>query len=97
MPSARAYTIHRYVETYGSAEPHHLLMYDIGRGERIDCGPLQTGDGRRVFGCEAASVAPDGTLYLCGQVEVRDPARATGRVEQIPAALHLIIYRPRPE
>ena len=95
VPSARAYSIHRYVETFGSTEPHHLLMYDIARAQRIDCGALQTADGRRVFGCEAASVAPDGTLYICGQLELREPARATGRVDKVPAALHLVIYRPR--
>jgi hypothetical protein len=73
-------------------------VYDLSRKQRFDCGALQTADGRRVFGCEAASVGPDGTLYLCGQAEVRDPAQATGRAGKVPVALHLVIYRPhRPE
>lgn len=94
VPSARAYAIQGYVETFGSKEPHHLILYDIARGERIDCGALQTADGRRVFGCEGAAVAPDGTVYLCGQAEVSDKSKATGSIDSIPVALHLVIYRP---
>jgi hypothetical protein len=55
---------------------------------------MQTADGRRVFGCEAASVAPDGTVYLCGQAEVRDQSQATGIAAGTPVALHLVIVRP---
>lgn len=94
VPSARSYSVGRYVETFGSDEPHHLIVYDLARKERIDYGELRAADGRRVFGCEAASVGPEGTLYLCGQAEVRDAAQATGRVGKIPVALHLVIYRP---
>ena len=50
--------------------------------------------GRRVFGCEGASVAPAGTVYICGQVELRDKENATQMIGDIPVALHLIIYRP---
>jgi len=94
-PSARPYSLMGYVETFGSGEPHHLIVYDVQRGERVDLGAMQTADGRRVFGCEGASVAPDGTVYLCGQAEVRDPQQATSRIGQIPVALHLVIYRAR--
>jgi len=95
VPSARHYTIGRYVETFGSKQPHHLIMYDLEKKKRIDCGKLQTADGKRVFGCEAASVAPDGTLYLCGQAEVTDPLRATHTAGGIPLALHLVIHKPK--
>lgn len=94
-PSARGYTIQRMVETYGSKESHHLIMYDITADKRVDMGAMQTADGRKIFGCEAASVASDGTVYLCGQAEVKDKKNATGMVSGIPVALHLIIYKPR--
>jgi len=55
---------------------------------------MRTADGRKVFGCEAASVAPDGTVYLCGQAEVQDKKTATQMINGIPCALHLIIYKP---
>jgi hypothetical protein len=93
-PSAREFSIQEYAETFGSKEGHHLIVYDIKTGKRIDMGRMQTADGRKVFGCEAASVAPDGTVYLCGQVEVRDKSKATRMAGGIPTALHLIIYRP---
>jgi hypothetical protein len=94
VPSARSYSPGTYAETFGSHQPHHLIVYDLARKQRFDCGALQTADGRRVFGCEAASVGPDGTLYLCGQAEVRNPSQATGRAGTVPVALHLILYRP---
>jgi hypothetical protein len=94
VPSARAYSTEQYVETFGSSQPHHLIRYDIRTDTRTDLGEMLTTDGRRVFGCEAASVGPDGTLYICGQVELNDPARATGRVGSIPVSLQLIIYKP---
>jgi hypothetical protein len=94
VPSAREYSTEEYVETFGSAKPHHLIMYDIKTGNRNDLGEMKTRDGRRVFGCEAASVAADGTLYICGQVELNEPGRATGHVGDIPVSLQLIIYKP---
>jgi hypothetical protein len=96
VPSPRSYSPGAYAETFGSDEPHHLIVYDLARKQRFDCGALRTAAGRRVFGCEAASVGPDGTLYLCGQAEVRDPAQATGRAGRVPVALHLVLYRPHP-
>jgi hypothetical protein len=93
-PSARSFTIQKYEETYGSEENHHLIMYDIKAGKRVDLGIMKTSDGRKVFGCEAASVAPDGTVYLCGQAEVRDKKTATRIIGNIPSALQLIIYKP---
>jgi hypothetical protein len=95
IPSARPYSVGEYAETFGSSQPHHLIMYDIKNSRRIDLGALKTRDGRRVFGCEAASVAPDGTLYICGQAEVYDEAKATERIGNIPVALQLIIYKPQ--
>ena len=95
-PSARRYTLDRYIETFGSDAPHHLLVYDLKTGELTDLGVMRTTDGRRVFGCEGASVGPDGTVYLCGQVEMKDPENATRhtRTENCPIALRLIIYKP---
>jgi hypothetical protein len=94
VPSAREYSIGRMVETFGTGEASHLIMYDIKTEKRIDLGALQTKDGRKVGGCEAASVGADGTVYICGQVEVSDPAKATSRIGGKPGALQLIIYKP---
>jgi hypothetical protein len=92
-PSARPYSVSRYVETFGSAEPHHLILYEIDKNLRVDLGAMQTRDGRRVFGCEGASVAPDGTVYIVGQAEIRD-GQATGKIGDLPVALQLVIYKP---
>ncbi len=96
-PSGRRYSLTQYIETFGSDAPHHLLMYDLKTHQSIDLGILQTTDGLRVFGSEGAAVAPDGTLYLCGQVETKDPKKATRhtRTENTPISLRLIIYRPQ--
>ncbi len=94
VPSARDYTIDRYVETFGNLENHHLIMYDIKKNKRIDLGALRTVDGRKVYGCEAASVDENGTVYICGQVEVLDKEKATRHIKGIPVALHLLIYKP---
>jgi hypothetical protein len=93
-PSSRGFSVQKYVETYGSETDHHLIMYDIKTGTRHDLGIMRTTDGRRVFGCEGASVGPDGTVYLCGQAEVKDKKLATEMVGTIPCALQLIIYKP---
>lgn len=95
VPSARDYSANEYVETYGSGQSHHLIMYDLNTNKRSDLGPMQTADGRRIFGCEAASAGPDGTVYICGQVELRDPAHATGKIGNIPVSLQLIIFKPK--
>ena len=94
VPSARQYAIREYVETFGSREDHHLIMYDLKENRRVDLGVLRTADGRRVFGCEAASCGPDGTVYICGQAETKDPGKATRFIGDLPIALHLVIYRP---
>jgi hypothetical protein len=94
-PSARGFNVQKYAETYGSESDHHLIMYDIKKGVREDLGAMKTADGRRVFGCEGASVGPDGTLYICGQAEVKDKKSATQMIGNIPCALHLIIYHPQ--
>jgi hypothetical protein len=70
-------------------------MYDLKTNKRVDLGAMQTADGRKVFGCEAASVAPDGTIYLCGQAEVKDKIDATQMIGNIPTAMHLIVYKPQ--
>ena len=95
VPSARDYSANEYVETFGSGQSHHLIMYDLNTNKRSDLGPMQTADGRRIFGCEAASVGPDGTLYICGQVEIRDPSQATDKIGNIPVSLQLIICKPQ--
>ena len=94
VPSTREYDLKRSAETFGRGDPSHLIMYDIKTEKRVDLGALQTKDGRKVFGCEGASVAPDGTLYICGQVEVTNPSDATSHIGTIPVALQLIIYKP---
>lgn len=94
VPSAREYSMNRYAETLGSDLVHHLIMYDIKTGKRHDLGVMQTTDGRKVFGCEAASVGPEGNVYICGRVEVNDPEKATGFIRNIPVSMQLIIYKP---
>jgi len=94
-PSARGFSIQKYEETFGSNEGHHIIMYDIKTDKRLDLGVMQTADGRKIFGCEAASVAPDGTVYLCGQAEVKDKKTATLMIGDVPTALQLIIYKPQ--
>ena len=94
-PSARDFSIQKYEETYGSKVAHHLIMYDIKADKRVDMGAMQTADGRKIFGCEAISVAPDGTIYLCGQAEVKDKAKGTRMIGDIATALQLIIYKPQ--
>jgi len=95
-PSARRYTLDKYIETFGSPALHTLIMYDLETNKRIELGVMRTRKGERVSGCEGASVGPDGTLYLCGQVECQDPKKATRhtRVTNVPISLRLIIYRP---
>ena len=93
-PSARDFSVKNYTETYGSNEGQHLIMYDIKTDQRVDLGVMQTADGRKIFGCEAASVDSNGTLYLCGQAEVKDKKNSTSMIGNIPAALQLIIYKP---
>ena len=94
VPSAREYSTNKYAETLGSDLAHHLIVYDIKTGERNDLGVMQTHDGRRVFGCEAASVGPEGNVYICGRVEVRDAEKATGFIRNIPVSMQLIIFKP---
>lgn len=95
-PSARRYSLAKYIETFGSPAPHTLVMYDLKTNKRVDLGVMKTKKGERVFGCEGASVGPDGTLYLCGQVEIKDDKKATRhtRVTNVPISLRLIIYKP---
>lgn len=95
-PSARRYTLDKYIETFGSDTGHHLLVYDLKTAELTDLGIMQTTKGERVFGCEGGAVGPDGTMYLCGQVETKDTKKATRhtRTENVPISLRLIIYRP---
>jgi len=94
VPSAREYNIGKYEETFGAEETHHLIMYDIASEQRIDLGEMVTSDGRRVFGCEGISVAPDGTVYIVGEVEVKNREDATRTVGRTPIALQLVIYKP---
>ncbi len=94
VPSARDYNIVAYQETFGTEEIHHLVMYDISSDQRYDLGQMITNDGRRVFGCEGATAAADGTIYIVGQVEVKNKKDATRVIGEIPSALHLIIYQP---
>jgi hypothetical protein len=94
VASARTFTKGRYFETLNAAGDFHIIRYDLETGSREDLGILRSKDGRRVFGCEAATVGADGTIYITGLVEVRDPKKATKHLGDIPAALHLIKYTP---
>ncbi|MGW8179777.1 MAG: hypothetical protein ACWGQW_13615, partial [bacterium] len=69
------------------------ILYDIEKNQRVDLGAMQTRDGRRVFGCEGASVATDGTVYIVGQAEIRE-GEPTRKIGDIPVALQLIVYKP---
>lgn len=93
VPSARDYAIDGSAETFNFPAPSHLIEYDLATNSRIDLGAIVTDDGRRVFGCEAATVGQDGTLYFCGQVEVRNKEKATHFIGDIPVALQLLIYK----
>jgi hypothetical protein len=95
VPSPRDYVLDTYAETLQGEEPNHLIMYDIKTNQTVDLGELRTKDGRSVFGCEAMAVAADGTVYICGLVEVKDENKATNKVGDKLAALKLIIYKPQ--
>jgi hypothetical protein len=94
VPSPRDYVLDGYVETLEGEEPNHLLMYDIKTDKRIDLGVLQTKDRRFVLGCEGLTVAVDGTVYICGVVEVKNEKSASRRIGDKLLALQLIIYKP---
>jgi len=95
VASARTFTSGRYFETLNAPGNFHLIEFDLKTNQRKDLGILQSLDGRRVFGCEAAAVSLDGTLYFVGLVEVNDPDKSTKKLDGIPSALHLIKYKPR--
>lgn len=95
VASPRDYTLDGYAETLQGEEPNHLIMYDIKAKKRIDLGELQTKDGHSVFGCEAMAIAIDGTVYICGLVEVNDEKVATNKIGDKLTALQLIIYKPQ--
>lgn len=92
VPSPREFSLERYAETLESDSNSHLIMYDIKSGKRTDLGALQSKDGRKVYGCEAASVAPDGTLYICGRADVAS-SDSQVRPGKKPSSLQLIIYK----
>ena len=95
IASARTFQGGRYFETLNAPGNFHLIQYDLKTNERADLGILQSKDGRRVFGCEAASISQDGTLYLAGLVEVDDKSKSTKTLDGIPSAMHLIKYKLR--
>lgn len=95
VASARTFNSGRYFETLNAPGNFHLIRFDLKTNEREDLGILQSVDGRRVFGCEAATISRDGTLYFAGLAEVNDVNKATKTLDGIPSAMHLIKYRPR--
>lgn len=95
IASARTFNSGRYFETLNAPGNFHLIQFDLKTNQRQDLGILQSTDGRRVFGCEAATIAEDGTLYFAGLAEVNDAGKATKNLDGIPSAMHLIKYRPR--
>ena len=83
IPSNRHFDYGAAFETYGEEAEKptaSLIAFNLKTNLREDPGILQTIDGRHVFGCEAASCGPDGTIYFCGAVEENDPQKATGRI-----------------
>jgi hypothetical protein len=95
IASARTFQSGRYFETLNAPGNFHLIQFDLKTNERQDMGILQSKDGRRVFGCEAGTIARDGTLYFAGLVEVDDVSKATKTLDGIPSAMHLIKIKPR--
>ena len=98
IPSNRHFDYGAVFETFGTEAKKptaSLIVYNLKTDRREDPGILQTTDGRHVFGCEAATCSPDGTIYFCGAVEENDPKKATGRiVGKYPSSLKLLIYKP---
>jgi hypothetical protein len=84
----------------GSVAPatSHLLTYDLTTGKREDLGEMILPNGLRVLGTNAATTAPDGTIYFVAAIEVRaeegKPAEAAGKIGNIDYRLALIIHRP---
>ncbi len=73
-----------------------LITYDLKARQRTNLGMLKTRDGRHVFGCGGAAAGPDGTIYLCGAVEEKDPQKAAGKVAGThPFIMELLIYRQK--
>jgi hypothetical protein len=73
-----------------------LIVYDLKSGKRTNLGTLMTRDGRHVYGCEGATTGPDGTIYLSGGVEAKNPEQAAGKVAGIyPFDMEVLIYKPQ--
>ena len=98
IPSNRHFDYGAVFETFAEEAEKptaSLIAYNLKTGRREDMGSLRTTDGRHVFGCEAATCGPDGTIYFCGAVEENDPEKATGRIAgKYSSALKLLIYKP---
>lgn len=92
VPSSRKYDLQHFTETFASLEPSHLVMYDMTTEKRVDLGMLVTMDGRKVLGCEGATVDGEGTLFICGLTEV-NAGDATSHIGNTPVALQLFIYK----
>lgn len=74
----------------------HLVTYDLKTGKRQDQGVIRVEDGQRLLGAGGATTGPDGTIYFCGAVEVREPERAAGKVGgRIFFELRLIFHQPQ--
>jgi len=75
--------------------PHsELITYDLETGKRKYLGILRTKDGRRIFGCGAATCGLDGTIYLCGAVETDKEKAAGVFMKEYPFEMALMIYKP---
>jgi hypothetical protein len=77
-----------------------LVTYDLTSAERRDLGPVVTGDGMRVVDflnrapSGGAATGPDNTVYFCGFVEEKDPAKAGYIFGNLGGRLRLLIYHP---
>jgi hypothetical protein len=74
----------------------HLVTYDLKTKTRQDHGVIKVEDDQRLLGVGGATTAPDGTIYFCGAVDVKETRRAAGMVAgKVPFALRLIIHQPK--
>jgi len=77
----------------------HLVTYDLRTGKTEDLGEMHLPDGRPVLGTNAASTAPDGTIYFVGAIGVKNikgsEGESAGMLGDTPYRLALFVYRPK--
>jgi hypothetical protein len=77
----------------------HLMTYDLRTGKTEDMGEMLLPDGRPVLGTNAASTAPDGTIYFVGAIGVQGikgpEGEHAGMIGDTPYRLALFVYHPK--